>query len=131
VAPRYKFVELSVVTEETLERAVNEWVGQGWAFDGIRFVTGEASRRPQMAFVSFVRDDGARDAPPVPERSTLRRKHNILELGELDPGEIEPFEADLDWENAVTRPGTPAAQQQKGSATSTGTGRRGKGKKRA
>jgi hypothetical protein len=54
---RYKFVELSIVTSETLEEAVNEWVAQGWAFDGIRFVTTEASRRPCMAFVSFVRDD--------------------------------------------------------------------------
>lgn len=52
----YKFVELSIVTSETIEAAVNEWVAQGWAFDGIRFVTTEASRRPAMAFISFVRD---------------------------------------------------------------------------
>lgn len=54
----YKFVELSIVTAETLEECVNEWVGQGWAFDGIKFVVGEGSRRPQMAFVSFVREVG-------------------------------------------------------------------------
>lgn len=53
----YKFVELSIVTDETLEQTVNEWVAKGWQLDGIRFVTTEASRRPQMAFVSFVRDD--------------------------------------------------------------------------
>jgi hypothetical protein len=52
----YKFVELSVVTDETIEQTVNEWVGQGWAFEGIRFVVSDASRRPQMAFVSFVRE---------------------------------------------------------------------------
>ena len=52
----YKFVELSIVTAETLEECVNEWVGQGWSFDGIRFVVGEGSRRPQMAFVSFIRE---------------------------------------------------------------------------
>jgi len=57
VALRYKFVELSIVTDETLEEAVNEWVAKGWAFDGIRFVVTEHSRRPAMAFVSFVRDE--------------------------------------------------------------------------
>ena len=57
----YKFVELSIVTSETIEEAVNTWVGQGWHFDGVRFVTTEASRRPAMAFLSFVRDD-----PPPP-----------------------------------------------------------------
>ena len=54
----YKFVELSIVTEETLEECVNDWVRQGWTFDGIRFVVGEGSRRPQMAFVSFIREVG-------------------------------------------------------------------------
>jgi hypothetical protein len=52
----YKFVELSIVTDESLEEVVNLWVGKGWQLEGIRFVVGEASRRPQMAFVSFVRD---------------------------------------------------------------------------
>ena len=52
----YKFVELSTVTNETIEETVNEWVGQGWHFDGIRFVVSDASRRPQMAFVSFTRE---------------------------------------------------------------------------
>jgi len=55
--PVYKFVELSVVTEDTIETAVNDWVSQGWQFDGIRFVTSEASRRPAMAFISFIRQD--------------------------------------------------------------------------
>ncbi|HUH00791.1 MAG TPA: hypothetical protein VML75_02280 [Kofleriaceae bacterium] len=51
----YKFVELSIVTDETLEECVNQWVAEGWVLDGIRFVVGEASRRPTMAFVSFVK----------------------------------------------------------------------------
>lgn len=97
----YKFVELSVVTAESLEEAVNEWVGQGWQLEGIRFVTGDGSRRPQMAFVSFVRE--AEVAAEVPERSVLRRRERIVELGEIDPGEIEPYEADLDWANARRR----------------------------
>jgi tRNA1(Val) A37 N6-methylase TrmN6 len=60
----YKFVELSIVTDESLEEVVNLWVGKGWQLEAIRFVTTEASRRPQMAFVSFVRD-AEKPAPPV------------------------------------------------------------------
>jgi hypothetical protein len=56
---RYKFVELSIVTDETIEACVNEWVAEGWTLEGIRFVTSEASKRPAMAFVSFTRDDSA------------------------------------------------------------------------
>jgi hypothetical protein len=55
---RYKFVELSLVTDETLESAVNQWVAQGWQLERIQFVTSEASRRPVMAFVAFVREEG-------------------------------------------------------------------------
>ena len=51
----YKFVELSIVTDESLEEAVNEWVSEGWLLDGIHFVAGTSSRRPQMAFVAFTR----------------------------------------------------------------------------
>jgi hypothetical protein len=67
VAPRYKFVELSIVTDETLESTVNEWVAEGWELDGIRFVVTEHSRRPAMAFVSFTREtrDPADDTPKV------------------------------------------------------------------
>ena len=53
--PQYKFVELSVVTDETIEACVNEWVGRGWQLDGIRFVMTDHSKRPSMAFVSFIR----------------------------------------------------------------------------
>jgi len=67
MALEYKFVELSIVTDETLEEAVNLWVGKGWALDAIRFVTTEASRRPQMAFVSFTREaQPARPEGPHP-----------------------------------------------------------------
>lgn len=65
----YKFVELSIVTDETIEEAVNAWVSRGWQFDGIRFVTTDASRRPQMAFLSFTRDGEeptVREGPPGP-----------------------------------------------------------------
>ena len=62
----YKFVELSIVTDETIEEVVNLWVGKGWIFDGIRFVTSEASRRPQMAFVSFTRESQPDVEPTAP-----------------------------------------------------------------
>jgi hypothetical protein len=52
----YKVVELSVVTDESIESALNEWTGQGWQFDNIQFVVSEASKRPAMAFVFFIRD---------------------------------------------------------------------------
>ena len=62
----YKFVELSIVTDETIEEVVNLWVGKGWTFEAIRFVTTEASRRPQMAFVSFTREPPHNVADPTP-----------------------------------------------------------------
>ncbi len=52
----YKFVELSIVTDETIQEAVNAWISRGWLLEGIRFVTSEASRRPSMAFISFTRE---------------------------------------------------------------------------
>lgn len=52
----FKFVEISTVTDEEIERVVNEWVAQGWNFEGIHFAMREASKRPAMAFVSFTRD---------------------------------------------------------------------------
>ena len=67
MAVEYKFVELSTVTDDRLEEAVNEWVGQGWTLEGIRFAMQEASKRPAMAFISFTRDapqDVADGEPP-------------------------------------------------------------------
>lgn len=51
----YKIVETSTVTDEELERIINETVAQGWTLDGIQFAMRESSRRPAMAFVTFVR----------------------------------------------------------------------------
>jgi hypothetical protein len=53
---RYKFVELSTVTDESIEQVVNEWVALGWSFDGIHFAMRDASKRPAMAFVAFTRE---------------------------------------------------------------------------
>lgn len=52
----YKVVELSNVDEGTIERTVNDWVRQGWAFDGVQFAMRESSKRPAMAFVFFTRE---------------------------------------------------------------------------
>jgi hypothetical protein len=60
---RYKFVEITTVTDEEIERVVNEWVGEGWDFEGLHFVTREASRRPAMAFVSFTREQKEDETP--------------------------------------------------------------------
>ena len=68
MALQYKFVELSIVTDETLEAAVNEWVAHGWQLEGIRFVTTEASKRPAMAFVSFTREAPSVTADREPPR---------------------------------------------------------------
>ncbi len=53
----YKVVETSTVTDDEIERLINEWVGQGWIFDGIQFAMREASKRPAMAFILFTKND--------------------------------------------------------------------------
>lgn len=54
---RYKVVELSFVTDDELERVINEYVAQGWSFDGVQFAMRESSKRPAMAFVFFTRTE--------------------------------------------------------------------------
>lgn len=52
----YKVVELSNVTEEAIEEALNDWTAQGWRFDGMQFAMRESSKRPSMAFLLFVKE---------------------------------------------------------------------------
>lgn len=52
----YKFVELSTVTDESIEVAVNECVAQGWNFESMHFAMAQASKRPAMAFLSFTKE---------------------------------------------------------------------------
>ena len=68
----YKFVEISIVTDESIEEAVNAWVSRGWQWDSIKFVVTEASRRPQMAFLSFVRETRQEQGEPPPPGSGPR-----------------------------------------------------------
>ncbi|MDX2090895.1 MAG: hypothetical protein SFX73_23750 [Kofleriaceae bacterium] len=82
MALQYKFVELSIVTDESLEACVNEWVIQGWGLEGIRFVMTESSKRPAMAFVSFIREIEAHVADSeAPRRPPPLVKHSNGEDG--------------------------------------------------
>ncbi len=52
---RYKVVELSTVTDEAIEEALNTWTQDGWTMDGLHFAMRESSKRPAMAFMIFTR----------------------------------------------------------------------------
>jgi hypothetical protein len=51
----YKVDELSPVSEEGLERLLNERVAEGWGFESLHFVMREGSHRPAMAYLFFTR----------------------------------------------------------------------------
>ena len=53
----YKVVETSEVTDECLERIINEWVAQGWGLDTIQFAMRDSSKRPAMAFIIFTNSE--------------------------------------------------------------------------
>lgn len=55
---QYKVVETSDVSEESLEKILNEWTAAGWTFDGMQFAMRDSSKRPSMAFVTFTRAQG-------------------------------------------------------------------------
>lgn len=61
---KWKIVETSSVTDESLEGIVNEFVAHGWTFEGIQFAMRESSKRPAMAFVLFTRPLAAAEAAP-------------------------------------------------------------------
>lgn len=50
----YKVVEVSPVSEETLEETLNRWTGEGWGFESLHFVSREGSHRPALAYLFFV-----------------------------------------------------------------------------
>ena len=64
----YKVIETSTVTDEAIEKILNEWTCKGYSFWSIHFVTSDASRRPSMAFLFFT--DGADCAPPPRGQTT-------------------------------------------------------------
>jgi len=54
---QYKVVELSTVSEDTIEKALNDSTREGWSFDTMQFAMRESSKRPAMAFVLFTREE--------------------------------------------------------------------------
>lgn len=58
MARRYKVVELSDVSEDTIEETLNTWTADGWCFESMHFAMRESSKRPSMAFLSFTREEG-------------------------------------------------------------------------
>jgi hypothetical protein len=63
-AMQYKVIEISTVTDEEIERVLNEWTAKGYAFASIHFVMTEASRRPAMAFLFFTEQGTGHAAAP-------------------------------------------------------------------
>jgi hypothetical protein len=59
VSLRYKVVEISAVTDEEIEKVLNEWTAEGWTYDTMQFAMRmrDSSKRPSMAFVTFTRDE--------------------------------------------------------------------------
>jgi len=57
VALVWKVVETSDVSDEALEKILNEWTAEGWQLERIHFAMRESSKRPSMAFVAFTRTD--------------------------------------------------------------------------
>lgn len=53
----YKVVEISTVTDEEIEKVLNEWCKNGWKLDRILFAMKETQKRPSMAFIVFVKEE--------------------------------------------------------------------------
>jgi hypothetical protein len=58
---QYKVIELSEVTDDQIEKALNDWTAQGWSWDGMHFAMRESSKRPSMAFLAFTRETDEQD----------------------------------------------------------------------
>ena len=59
---QYKVVEITVVTDENLEAAINKWVGEGYTYDGVNFAMRESSKRPAMAFLIFTKAEATAES---------------------------------------------------------------------
>jgi hypothetical protein len=51
----YKVVEITDVSDQEIESALNRVAGEGHRFESIHFVTQPGNRRPAMAFLFFTR----------------------------------------------------------------------------
>jgi hypothetical protein len=52
-APIDAVVELSVVTDDSLQECILDWQSKGYRLQSIDYVVTDASKRPQMAFLFF------------------------------------------------------------------------------
>ncbi len=103
-SPQYKVVELSIVDEISLERALNHWTREGWRLDGIHFAMRDSSKRPAMAFLLFTRSDRLvaeeesaaerLDPPRVPdvEQVSTDPWRRLRELAGVEAGDDEPVD---------------------------------------
>ena len=60
----YKVVEIGSVTEDAIEKTLNNWSSKGWNFDGLQFAMRESSKRPAMAFALFTRESDSEEETP-------------------------------------------------------------------
>ena len=90
----WKVVEVATVTDEELERALNEWTRAGWLFEGMQFAMRESSRRPSMCFLLFTRDDEVEAAWTIVNRVLDGWAHSgQRQLAEYAAGTWGPAEA--------------------------------------
>ena len=55
VAPLYRVTELTEVSDQSIEKALNLGVSGDYRFESIHFVIQPGNRRPTMAFLFFTR----------------------------------------------------------------------------
>jgi hypothetical protein len=60
----YRVQEVAPVTEESLQKALEDRVREGWGFESIHFVMRDGSHRPAMAYLFFTRVAPAAAAAP-------------------------------------------------------------------
>lgn len=58
----YRVVELTTVTDDQMEAVLNREAEAGFRLEGLHFAMREASHRPSMAFMIFVRPRERADA---------------------------------------------------------------------
>ena len=61
MARDYKVVEINEVTDQAIEKVLNEWTRQGWILDAMHFAMRESSKRPAMAFLIFYKSGKEED----------------------------------------------------------------------
>jgi len=55
LALSYRVTELTEVSDQSIEEALNKGVRDGYRFESIHFVVQQGNRRPTMSFIFFTR----------------------------------------------------------------------------